>query len=238
MTIQTLVEWWNLIFVLPFMGALLYTLLLATGTVAGDHDADVDHDIDHDFDHGVEQSVGHDHHFEHTEPGTLLKSLTFLGFGKVPISILLTSFLYIWGVTGWIVNTLFYATFLPPGIFIWLSLVAAGASSVFLTRYIAVGLGKIMPSTESYGVPDQELGGRAGTVSFGVTDSQGLVQVYDQYGQMHTVEARILTGEKSIPLNTRVVLEMYDPEQKAFIVAPENMLEWREHVERLEERRS
>ena len=36
-----LLQWWYLIFVLPFVGALFYILMLISGAVSADHDTDL-----------------------------------------------------------------------------------------------------------------------------------------------------------------------------------------------------
>jgi membrane protein implicated in regulation of membrane protease activity len=63
MSVQWLVNWWNLIFLLPFSLALLYLgLYTVSGITFGDADADgdfdADADVDHDFDAGGD--VDHD----------------------------------------------------------------------------------------------------------------------------------------------------------------------------------
>jgi hypothetical protein len=59
---QTLLAWWNLIFVVPFGLALLYLGLYAVtglgiGEVDGDADADIDHDVDVDHDADLEHDA-------------------------------------------------------------------------------------------------------------------------------------------------------------------------------------
>ena len=63
MSVQWLINWWNLIFLLPFSLALMYLgLYTVSGITFGDADADgdfdVDGDVDHDFDAGGD--VDHD----------------------------------------------------------------------------------------------------------------------------------------------------------------------------------
>ena len=59
MSVQWLVNWWNLIFLLPFSLALLYLgLYTVSGITFGDADADGDLDVDSDFD--ADGDIDHD----------------------------------------------------------------------------------------------------------------------------------------------------------------------------------
>ena len=104
-----LLQWWNLIFLLPLLCAGLYHLLLAVGAVAPgeDADADVDADVDVDADAALEHGLPHaalDAPAAHGEAAhgdnALHGPLTLLGIGKVPLSIILVSWCYVWAVTG------------------------------------------------------------------------------------------------------------------------------------------
>src|SRR5215213_7428138 len=105
-----LLTWWNLIFLLPALAALLYLVLLATGSVStGDVDADLDADIDADVDadlaastdaasaHGIEHSPSAEHNQADSRFG---EALGFLGVGRVPLSIILITFCFLWGFAG------------------------------------------------------------------------------------------------------------------------------------------
>lgn len=221
-----LLNWWNLIFVLPFTAGVGYLLLFASGTVAVEHgvgpDADVgldhDADFDHDLDHGIEHTV-HDHAVggEH-EVGTIMKALSFLGLGRVPLSIIVMCFCFIWGFSGWASNQVFSSLLRVPGLFIWPSLGVALASSVLLTRYLALGLSKIMPATETYAVSKRQLVGRLAEVRYTVTETFGRAQLRDDTGVLQEVSCRVKPGEAEIPPGSRVVLLSYDEREKVFFV--------------------
>src|SRR5215212_7311883 len=107
-----LLAWWNLIFLLPALAALLYLLLVASGTVDTGHDvdADLDADVDADLDtdaeamHGIEHNLGGEH--EHDGESPFGEALGFLGFGRVPLSIVVLTFCFLWGFAGWATNTI------------------------------------------------------------------------------------------------------------------------------------
>lgn len=223
-----ILEWWNLVFVLPFLAGLLYLGLLCVGLV-GEHevDADIDHDIsidvDHDadvggdLDHGIEHSteVGHDHDGEH---GAFVKALGFLGVGRVPISLVLMSFCFLWGASGYLGNQFFKDVFRHPAFFFWPSLGLALASSVFGTRWLARGLTRIMPSTETYATLPEDLVGQTAEALFLVTSQFGRARLRDRYHNIQDVSVRLADGGDSIPAGSRVVLLRYDATEQAYVV--------------------
>ena len=229
MSLQSFLQWWNLAFELPFLLALVYTLLLATGTVdagqGGDADADVDADVDvdHDFDAGVEHTVGgdHPHHESHAEGG-LARALGFLGIGRVPLSIVLVTLLYVFGFTGWAFNQLFDGLGWAPELFFWPSVVLALLCAVVLTRQLAFRMARILPSVETYGIKSSaDLVGHAGVASHTISDSFGMAQVKDPYGNTHQVYCRTAEGAEPIPPSTSVRLQEYDPQKREFVVITE-----------------
>lgn len=210
-------QWWNLVFILPFFTAVASTLLLASGMIAhGDGDADHDVSIDHDFDHGIE---GGYHDIEHEREGFGLKVLSFLGFGKVPISILLTSFCYVWGFSGFVSNIALESALKFPFIYFWFSVFNAGFLSVFSTKYLAKGIAAVMPSTETYGLKNEDFVGKIATVRYPITEKSGAAWFYDQHKTLQEVPCRVFPGEEIISLNMRVVLMRYDGKERAFFVS-------------------
>ena len=212
-----LLEWWNLVFVLPFLLGIGYYLVLATGTVALDHDHDADVDVDHD---GVEHAVGS----EHPSAGGLLHVLSLLGVGRVPLSIVLTTFCLVWGFVGYASNQLLGER-LPASVFPWISLVAAAVAAFVFTRSFAGLLARLVPRTQSYGVARGDLQGRVGRVRFTVTETFGAAVVADQYNFPHEVDCRVRPGEPPIPVGANVYLTEYDPERNLFFVMSEQTLD-------------
>jgi len=227
-----LLQWWNLIFVLPFVGALMYILLLAFGVVSVDHDVaadfgpdvDLDHDVDIDVDHdvGIEHSVGHE--IGAHEPGAFLRALSFLGVGRVPISIIIVSFCFIWGFVGWVCNSIFSSTYLPGFGFVWISLIIAMFLSVSFTKLVARVMSKIMPSTETYAISESEFVGRIAETVTGVDENFGQANINDKLGNLHTLSCRVRAGEKPIPRGTEVVLMYYKRADRIFFVSSEKSL--------------
>jgi membrane protein implicated in regulation of membrane protease activity len=202
-----LLQWWNLIFILPALAALLYLLLLSLGAVPGEgHDVDADHDWNHgdgDLFHGA---------------------LSLIGVGRVPLSLILMSLLLLWGFFGWLGNQIFGTVLPSPSLFIWPSLAVALIGSVAFTRVLARGLGRLMPATESYGAGARELIGRMADVRYPLTETTGTVQIHDQHGSMYEVPARVMPGEEAIPAGTRVVLWRFNEQDGAYFAVQDDAI--------------
>lgn len=218
---MSIVAWWNLIFLLPAFAGLLYLILLATGTVSGDTgDVDVDLDMDADIDageiHGIEHALG-----ESAQPSGLAHVLSLFGIGRAPLSLLLVSFSFLWGMLGWLANSAFSSFIASPAIFIWPSVAVALVGSLLLTRLLASGLHRFMPATETYAISNRQLVGRLASVRYAVSDRNGTAQLYDDQGRLHEVPVRVLPGEDPIPAQSTVILWRYDAAAEAFLVTPE-----------------
>jgi len=200
-----------------------------------DHDVDADLDHDIDVDHDVDVEAGHDvesaHHLgaEHEvhdlaadhEPSLLLRALSILGFGKVPVSILMTCLMVIFGATGLIANGLFESV-LPwswaPAVYVWPSLALALLSSFSLTGTVANSLHRLMPTKETYAVTEEELVGQVGISVYGIDDGgRGPVNVKDSGGTLHQVIGRTMDG--TIPKSTEALLVRYHREGDYYDVA-------------------
>lgn len=198
--------------------------------VAMGHDLDVDHDVDTSIDHDLEADhdvhVGYDaeagHGVEHEahegvvmhhEPSLLIRALSVLGFGRVPLSILLTCMMVIFGATGLIANGLF-ADVLPwnpaPAVYFWPSLGLALLASLTLTSNVARAVHRIMPTSETYAQGPEALLGRAGVSVYGITSGHtGPVNAKDEGGTVQQVTGRPIDGD--LPKGSRCILVRYHP---------------------------
>ncbi|MBI2939331.1 MAG: DUF1449 family protein [Chloroflexi bacterium] len=224
-----LLHWWNLVFLLPLLLGLLYLLLQAfTGAPEHDGEATADHAPDgdaghagHAAEHGeASGGEGHDADSEQ-DAGLAWKAMAFLGFGRVPLSILLTTFCLVWGFSGWISNQALGDVVGFPGPGIGVSLAIALVSSAMLTRYLARGLSRLLPMTETYGLTRRDLVGKSAVVRFAVTTEFGRAWLHDSRGVLHEVSCRVKSGEPDIPPGRRVVLYEFDVDKEVFIVFPD-----------------
>jgi membrane protein implicated in regulation of membrane protease activity len=227
-----LFEWYNLIFALPVVAALLYVVLMASGLSFGDHgDVSIDHDVGvdvgrdvsvGDVSHDVAGDLGHDadtgdaDHAAH--PHVLGAMLSLLGVGRAPLSILMMSACFIWGATGLVLNVLLGTDVM------WQVVGFAALASLVGTRLVAEFLGSLLPGEESYHTPKQELTGEVAEVLYEVTPTSGTVRLQDPSGNLLDLACRSC-GAEHIKAGTRVVLGKYDPGADLFLVrADENTL--------------
>jgi len=219
---MALLDWQNLIFLLPMVAALAYTLLMAWGLGFGEHGIEVAHDVNldvgHDFDGGVEHDLDTDHdagRLGHTGPaastGALARLLGLFGVGRVPLSILILSACFLWGAVGLALNV-----WLGTANMLRVSGLAALAA-VLGTRLLAEGLAALMPGEESYYSTREELVGLAGEVLYQVTPTSGAVRLRDPTGNLLDLDCRIQSGDCIQPAQ-RVVLEEYDSAADVFFV--------------------
>jgi hypothetical protein len=188
-----------------------------------DADVGIDQDLDLDSGAGVEHAVGMDHGAPQGagthEPGAFLRVLAFLGIGRVPISIILMTFCFLWAALGISANLLFDG--LLPGVTVLLaSLPAAALGSVFGTRALAIGISKVLPSVETYAITGIELVGSVGEALFDITEEFGRVRVFDQYNTLHDVTALVKPGRPAIEKGSNVLLTRYDREQDLYYARP------------------
>jgi membrane protein implicated in regulation of membrane protease activity len=191
-----------------------------------DHDVDVDQDLDVDQDvdlgadhevsleHEVEVEGGLDHEAsapeglehevhemaaEHGDVSPMLRALSVLGFGKVPVSILVTCLMVIFGVVGLVCNGLF-ASVLPwqwaPVVYFWPSLAMAIVLSLSLTGVTARALHRLMPTSETYAVRPEQLAGCTGWAVYPlIAGVKGVVDVAAPDGTVCRIAALPLEGD-------------------------------------------
>lgn len=232
-----LLYWWNLVYVLAFFFALLYVVLNAVGLAS--HGVDVDHDVGDvavdadahvDVDHDVDAHVDHDVHVdgEHHlpdfhmdapghvepppgEPSLLEEAMSFFGVGKVPLSVILMTFLITFAIVGWAANQLLEPVLRTPVAFFPISLAAAIVLGLGGTKALAGTLGRYLRPIESAALRHGELVGRIATANLAVSATFGTALVRDDYGTLHKVLCRVAAGAPPIPKGQTVLLVRYVP---------------------------
>ncbi len=224
-----LLEWWNLIFELPFLVSFIIVLIMAMGMVpvgegSGEADHDVHADLSHEIDHGIAHDVDHEAGAEgdhaagetnHHGPMPFLQVFTLLGIGKVPMALILMSLSVIWGFVGWTSNQLL-SNLISPILFVPISILLALVCAFVFTRYLALFFSRLIPSVESYAMTHERLLGKGGEARYAISDTFGEALVRDRYGQLHQVTCRTLPGNDPIPSGSRIFLYQYDSEHDLF----------------------
>lgn len=230
--LKDLLQWWNLVFLLPSAGAFIYLVFLASGLGGVEHDSDVHADVhldahldvghelsmDHELDHGIEHAADHGYDAEASHgPSIFHQALSFLGIGRIPFSLVAMSFAFLWGFLGYTTNSLAKEMIPNPYVFVWLSLVVAGIGSSWGTGFLAGLISRFLPSVESYGSSGEDLVGKTAEARYAITDRSGSAILRDSFGNLLEVSCRSQGGE-AIPSGCRVVLAYYDERERLYVV--------------------
>ncbi|MCP2041232.1 membrane protein implicated in regulation of membrane protease activity [Neisseria sp. HSC-16F19] len=138
--------------------------------------------------------------------GALIRFLSWLYVGKVPLLMLMVVFLAVFGLAGFILQGMVHSL---SGHYLsaWLAVPAAWFASLPLVRAAAAGLYRILPKDETTAITQDELIGRIGTVTTGTARAgfAAEVRVRDQHGQQHYVMAEA-DGDDALPQGSTVLL--------------------------------
>lgn len=145
----------------------------------------------------------------HTAP-LYMSAMSWLGLGKLPISMLLMVLFLTWGVIGFLIN--FALTPLVP--YDWMaslvSLPVAAICSTSLTRGLVRVMIRWMPMHETYARGRRELVGTSGEAIYDIDRTFGLVSVRDRRGDLFHVACRVYEDQPVLPKGTRVLLVDYN----------------------------
>jgi hypothetical protein len=224
MNLQWLLSWSNLIFLAPLAVALIYLLLYTlTGIEFGDTDADADADVDAhvDADADADGDADTDHDAETPGHGSFnAMALSWLGVGKVPLSLVLLVLLLTWGVAGLATSVVMRDLGAPAGVATArVAVPIALAVSLGLTRTLVLLIARFMPLNETSAKPWRALVGSEGTALFPVSESFGMAAVRDESGDLHQVACKTAPGVEPIPKGATLKLVAYRAAERTFFVA-------------------
>lgn len=163
-------------------------------------DADLDIDIDADADVDAGGGTGQ-------PQGFLSHLLGWLCVGRVPILVLLVAFLTAFGLAGFLLQGTVNAV-----LGFYMSPLLAGVGTLFLaappTRWLALGLSRIMPKEESDAVSSKTFIGKIAVITRGVArrDVPAEAKLRDAHGQMHYVLVEPDDDESEFEQGTEVLL--------------------------------
>ncbi|QZD90928.1 YqiJ family protein [Qipengyuania aurantiaca] len=161
---------------MPFAAALVIMLVLAVIQLIGIADfGDADVDLDADGD-GL------------PDAGMFDGLLTLLGIGRIPLTIWLALFLFLFAGIGLSIQELAQSLTGGP-LYSWLAALIAGVAALPVTGIFARPLGRVLPKDHTTAVSTESLVGRRATISIGVarTGSPARARVKDVHGQTHRV---------------------------------------------------
>ena len=180
---------------MPFAAALVIMLILAVVQLIGIADfGDADFDLDTDGD-GL------------PDAGMLDGLLTLLGIGRVPLTIWLALFLFLFAGIGLSVQELATSLTGSP-LYSWLAAVIAGVAALPVTGVFARPLGRILPKDHTTAVSTESLIGRRATITDGVAraGSPARAKVKDVHGQTHHVMVEPHEASSEIHAGDEVLL--------------------------------
>ena len=235
MTLQLMLAWWNLLYIVPFGLAVFYLILYsASGITFGDADADHDFasaeahgDLGHDADGGdhdisdPHHDVGHDSDSDHDAPSTPWRAaLTWLGVGRVPLSVLLMVLLLVWGTGGFLTNQLAGPAFAIDWQVVLLSIPVALIVSVCVTGLVVRAIERWLPLDETSARRRHDLLGLTGTAMLPISAKFGMISVRDDRGELHQVPCRVTGEHANIPKAGQAVLVAFNAKERLFHVIP------------------
>lgn len=219
-----LAGWYNWPFLFPLAVGLLFILAdLSLGGVSDlvglDADVDVDVDTDLDVDAGGVDGAAH-------RVGALVLGLTWLGLGKVPLSVLFEVLFISFGLAGLLVNAVAADVLGSSALAFPVALAVAALVAPALTRVVGGALASLVPADATISRKPSEFLGEVGVTQSRLTDRVGLVRIPGRDGQPQaTVNAQLRPdGPGVLPRGTEVLLIEHDADRNVYFVTP-NMLE-------------
>lgn len=156
--------------------------------------------------------------------GAIVRFLSWLYVGRIPLLMLMVVFLALFGACGFVLQQSALALtggYLKPVI----AVPSAWLATLPCTRIGATALYRIMPKDETSAISESQLLGRVGVVVTGVAraDSPAQVRVRDGHGQQHYVMAASDDGQ-DLPEGTSVLLVSQQGSQYRIIANPHPQL--------------
>ncbi len=186
-------------------------------------EAEADHDADGDSDHDSDSD--HDADGEKSSSFGAMSLLHLIGFGKVPLSLMVMILLICWGITGFATNQLLHKTIADGDKVGFMSLPITAGIALTLTALITRALNKVMPRDESTAKTLPQLVGQEGTAILPIDDNFGLAKVLDGSGVGIQVPCRVAPGQEIISANRAIVLMRFDRNERVFYVTTPDRLQ-------------
>lgn len=238
--IGALAEWWNLVFLIPLILAVLYLgLCVFTGIGLSDHNLDTDADVDADADAEVEVDHGLDggHDADTAEGdhdadgqgeaesegnGVLISILGWIGAGSIPLSFAIILLLLTWGLVGMLANQFLVAFGVPVWMIPLISMPMAGVIAITLVRTIAKTVRKYSPMKAP--APGRDaLIGLTGEAISDVDRDFGMIVVRSRGGDLFQLAGRVPEDRPAISKGAKVLLVDYDKNGGFFYVLPDEL---------------
>lgn len=202
---MSLLTWHSLVFLIPIV--LASALLMGSALGLMDADAHPETDTDTDTDADTE-----------TDTDTELSLMSLLGVGRVPLSLLVTTWLLAFGGIGLVLE---YLLVPQVGLTVgaWIALGVATLLGPIVTGFSARFIARWVPTTETYVTDAADLVGSIGTVEIGIDERFGIVRVLDAAGTLIKIRCHSTTGP--IPRGERALVIDYESSTRDYLVEKE-----------------
>jgi len=192
----------------------------ADADVDADADTDVDADADTDSDTGDgDGDHGHDGDGARgaATAGPISLALSWIGVGRIPITLLIIVMMLTWGSAGFMTNSLVRPR-TDWAAAQW-SIPIALLVSLLVTKMVTGFMGRFVPLNETYARRWRELVGRSGEALFDIDGQFGMAAVRDAGGDLMQVPCRVGEGVQTIVKGRRIKLIAYSERDKMYFVA-------------------
>ena len=163
----------------------------------------------------------HDHSVDAHGHGSLFGSfLSFLGLGKIPMSLALMILFFSWGFAGFAINALLVNWL---GASDWIALISIPVTMVIsfgLTGLFAALIAKVIPTEDGPRERREDLVGKPGEAIYDIDANFGMAKVRGHAGDFFQIPCHTGADKPRIAKGTRVVIFNYDREKGVFEVAP------------------
>jgi hypothetical protein len=183
-----------------------------------DVDAHVDADADHDVDSDADQDADSDSDHDADDAPAWLTLISWLGVGRVPLSVLLMILLMSWGFAGFVTNAFLNEHKFADWQLAVFSIPIALIASTLFTRMFARLIAAYFPTTSAPVMRRHQLLGSVGEAILPIDDNFGMAAVRNDLGQLYQVSCR--AESVSIPTGAKVQLVAYTAKSHTFHVRP------------------
>lgn len=230
MSVEWLMQWWNLIFIVPFGLALLYLGVYAmSGFTFGDADADFHADAP-DMDAGADVDVEADadahgpdlHGHGDSHVPIHIAAMSWIGIGRVPLSLVLMVLFMTWGFFGFATSYALEERGSDRASVPGLAIAIAAVGSILTTAIFSRAIARWLPTSATYALRRHDLLGAVGEAIYQIDHETGLVAVRDRHGDLFQVPGRVHDGREPIAKGRQVRLVAYNGKKQAFYVSEQD----------------
>ena len=145
-----------------------------------------------------------------------MRVLSIIGVGKTPMTVILTTWCFLFGITGMVTNQ-FLAPILKIGVIYGsISMVIGTLVALALTGRFARLVNRIMPVSESYATDHTNLIGCAGVIELAATADFGRANVRGHNGDLYTVRCKVEEGK--LTAGSKILVVGFDSTTGIYLV--------------------